>query len=208
MPPRAPPVRREERARERREDKTDLDEAERPPIAMKTKHTSGFTLIELLVAIVVGSIVLTVGVSGFRSIIAQQRVAAAANDILGALSAARAEALRLHQAVILCPSSNGTTCNGSTTNWNIGWIAARTSSASVTGWAAPTPTAVVRAHPRFSGVNIYSEINGAFTGFDGYGYPLVPGSFVITDAGGGDTRTVCLLMSGVFYERSGTNYCN
>lgn len=79
----------------------------------------GFTLIELLVTLAVAAILITVAVPNFQSFVRSNRLASQANDMIGALSLARGEAVKRGANVSVCASSNGTSCTGS---WSQGWI--------------------------------------------------------------------------------------
>lgn len=81
---------------------------------------SGFTLIELMMALAILGILL--GVAGPAFLEAQRNVAISgqANDLHADLALARSEAVKRNQAVMLCASSNQTTCSGAT--WSQGWM--------------------------------------------------------------------------------------
>ncbi|HZD53197.1 MAG TPA: GspH/FimT family pseudopilin [Woeseiaceae bacterium] len=83
---------------------------------------SGFTLYELLVTVAVAGIILSFGVPGFMSFIANSRATTHTNDVVTALNLARSEAVRRGAAVTVCSSSDAATCNGGN-DWSDGWIA-------------------------------------------------------------------------------------
>ena len=80
----------------------------------------GFTLIELMITLAIAAILLTVGVPSFQEMMRNNRAATQANEILTALNFARSEAVKRGQNVLLCPSTNQTTCSGE--NWAVGWL--------------------------------------------------------------------------------------
>ena len=82
---------------------------------------NGFTLIELMVVLVVISVLITIGVPSFRTIMADNQATSAANELLYALQVARTEAVKQNVTVSLCPSSNQATCTGNG-SWHVGWI--------------------------------------------------------------------------------------
>lgn len=92
---------------------------------MGKKHREGFTLIELLVLMMVVAIALGIGVPAFRDMTANGRMAAAANDLVSSLHAARGEALTRSRSVTLCASSDWDaerpSCDGAGTLFD-GWI--------------------------------------------------------------------------------------
>jgi len=67
----------------------------------------GFTLIELLVTLAVAAILLGMAGPAFRELVARQRGAAAMNQLIGAVAAARAEAITYRRTVTLCPGRGG-----------------------------------------------------------------------------------------------------
>ena len=84
-------------------------------ILMNRTQTRGFTLLELMITVAVMSIALGIGVPSYNRMMATSQMAAASNDLLVLMQNARAQAMRTRNRVIVCPSTNGTTCSGS--NW-------------------------------------------------------------------------------------------
>ncbi len=81
----------------------------------------GFTIIELMVTIAIAAILISIAVPSFQDSIRRNRVAAATGNLVSAISAARAEAIRRATVVTICPSTNGTACTVGGA-WNTGWI--------------------------------------------------------------------------------------
>lgn len=81
----------------------------------------GFTLLELLVTLAVAAIVVTVAVPSFRSVVQNNNAAALTNDLVGALSYARSEAVRRGRAVSVCASVDQQQC-AVPADWATGWI--------------------------------------------------------------------------------------
>lgn len=81
----------------------------------------GFTLVELLIAIVVVTILLAAGAPAFKDFIKNNRVTAQTNDLVSSIQLARSEALKRGTNMVVCASSNQTTCTGKDT-WADGWI--------------------------------------------------------------------------------------
>ena len=82
----------------------------------------GFTLVELLVSMAVLAVLLGVAVPSFQSVVASSQLSSRTNDLVGALSLARSEAIRRGARVTLCKSSDGASC-ASSGDWDQGWIA-------------------------------------------------------------------------------------
>lgn len=66
---------------------------------MTMKNSAGFTLIELMITVAIMSILLTVGLPSFQSIIIDSRLTATANAMLSAYQLARSEGLKQHKDV-------------------------------------------------------------------------------------------------------------
>ncbi|ALP53042.1 hypothetical protein Tel_07665 [Candidatus Tenderia electrophaga] len=83
----------------------------------------GFTLVELLVVLSVFAILLGLAAPSFMSIIANNRVASAANDIITVLNLGKSEAVRSGQTVVLCKRASDSACDtDASTDWSNGWI--------------------------------------------------------------------------------------
>ena len=82
----------------------------------------GFTLIELLVTIVVMVVVMTLGVPAFKETIRSNRLTTTVNDFISSLNLTRSEAIRRGLRVTLCKSTNGTSCDTSSTGYHQGWM--------------------------------------------------------------------------------------
>ncbi|MEX2496946.1 MAG: GspH/FimT family pseudopilin [Woeseia sp.] len=85
------------------------------------KRVRGFTLLELMVTVAIAAIILSFGVPGFVSFVQNNRAATHTNDLVTALNLGRSEATRRGSPVLLCSSTDGTTCSGSG-DWSTGWV--------------------------------------------------------------------------------------
>jgi type IV fimbrial biogenesis protein FimT len=89
---------------------------------MKRHQTQrGFTLSEMMVVMAIVAILLTIGVPSYRYISNSYRMSAEVNALLGDAQFARSEAIKEGQQVVLCSSSNETSCAGADT-WQVGWM--------------------------------------------------------------------------------------
>lgn len=73
---------------------------------MGKKHQEGFTLIELLVLVMVLALTLGLGIPAMGSMAANGRMAAAANDLVTSIQAARAQASTRSRPVTVCASGD------------------------------------------------------------------------------------------------------
>lgn len=71
---------------------------------------SGFSLVELMVVIAILAIVAAASAPGFTTIINNNRLASASNELSATLQSARMEALRRGVRTVVCPSDDGTAC--------------------------------------------------------------------------------------------------
>jgi type IV fimbrial biogenesis protein FimT len=87
----------------------------------KYSKMRGVTLLELLTALLIASVVLTIGIPSFQSVLNNQRITMATNEMVMSLNLAKSEAIKRVAYVTVCKSSNGTACTGGGA-WNDGWI--------------------------------------------------------------------------------------
>lgn len=89
---------------------------------MDTKNQNeGFTLIELMISIVVMAVLVAVAGPSFVDLIRNNRIQTGADNFFTALISVRSEALKRNQRVVLCKSSNGSSCSTSD-GWEQGWL--------------------------------------------------------------------------------------
>jgi type IV fimbrial biogenesis protein FimT len=86
---------------------------------------NGFTLLELMVTLAIASILISVGVPGFRNVIMDNRLVNHANQFVTSVNLARSSAVRFQRNATICASANFDaalpTCSGGS-NWSQGWI--------------------------------------------------------------------------------------
>ncbi len=92
---------------------------------MGKMHSEGVTLVELMVTLAVVGIVLSFGIPTFSEFFQNNRMTAAANDLVSSMHLARSEALQRRAPVIVCASNNASTanptCNGAA-DFGAGWV--------------------------------------------------------------------------------------
>lgn len=154
----------------------------------------GFSLVELMVAIAILGLLLAMTAPMFGDIVRNNRSQAAANELVSALNAARAEAIKRGQRVSLCPSANGTSCSGSV--WQNGWIVFVDTAASD---AAATPSVgdvLNRRTAMSSGVTATGT--ATFIRYSGLGFAPIRANITVqtTSCTGLNARTISFSAAG------------
>lgn len=90
---------------------------------VRIQDSGGFTFAELIVVFAVIAIIAALSAPAFTRLIESNRLTSATNSFLTDLSLARTEAIKRQEGqVVVCTSSSGTDCDGSTVPWRSGWI--------------------------------------------------------------------------------------
>jgi len=89
-------------------------------------HTSrarpaGFTLVETLVTVCLAGVLLAVALPSVHSVGMSMKLAGFANALLSHMHFARSEAIKRNAPVVVCKSSDGTSCS-TRGGWEQGWI--------------------------------------------------------------------------------------
>ena len=87
---------------------------------MNKSIQNGFSLAELLATIGISALLLSVGLPGLTTFAKNARQVSVSNDFLADFHYARDLAITNNNRVTICPSSNGTSCNGA--SWADGRI--------------------------------------------------------------------------------------
>ena len=111
------------------------------------KKNSGFTLVELLVVVVVVGISFSLAVPSFQGMMARNRLATQANDMLLAITLARSEASRVGGTVSVQAAAPVTG-----DEWGEGWCVVEGNPGDCTG-------TVIRQFPALSGISILKSVD-------------------------------------------------
>lgn len=86
-------------------------------------HQHGLTLIELMVAIAIVAIIGTIGVPSFRQAMQAQQTESQREALLNSITTARQTSQQRSLPVLLCPSTNASSCSTNSNDWSKGWLA-------------------------------------------------------------------------------------
>ncbi len=164
---------------------------------------NGFTIIELMIAILIASILLTVAVPNFLTLIANNRITSQANELIGGLNLARSEATKRGQRVSICSSTNGTSC-ATSTDWATGWIVFNDSD----GDGVVAGEEILRQWEAVTG-NSTLTASANFITYQGDGSANISGDINISIPNGSasETRRVCIALAGNIWTNRPSSSC-
>lgn len=181
--------------------------------SMKMSYTKGFTVLELLITISIAGILLAVGIPSFGSMMAESRISAQYNSLVGSLYHARSEAIKGAADVTVCPRNavDGLQC-GDANDWQNGWIVF-IDSVNIPNEAAAvieSPGDIISVKPSIKGQNTVNAFgsttnvagNEAAASYVRYlqngSSSLTTGSIVICDTsrGSADSRALNIVRTG------------
>jgi type IV fimbrial biogenesis protein FimT len=172
--------------------------------ALRPRRIAGVSLVELLAVVAIVAILMSIGLSSFKSLTISNRISGEINDLLGDMQYGRSEGIKQGQNVTVCVSTTGTDCSANNYNWNLGWIVfldvnnAKTTSGN--------SALVLRAHPAFTGTDTLTDGATSNISFDREGLAL---GLTTTMSGNGGavlplhdstnnaTRTRCLEITNI-----------
>jgi type IV fimbrial biogenesis protein FimT len=173
---------------------------------------SGVTLTELVVVIAIVGILFGIGAPSYRYVTNSNRMSSEVNALLGDMQYTRSQALREGRRVVICISSNGTSCAGGTTNtWQSGWLVF--SDVNSDGAVSGTES-VLRVQTAFSGTDVFKDSAGILTqvsfnreGF-AIGMPNAGSLLVLRDSTANQGWTRCLSITLVGMLATQTHLTN
>ena len=84
-------------------------------------RSSGFTLVELMITVVIVAVLLSVVVPGVENIQNRNRMDTAAHALFTSLMFTRSEAIKRNSPVVMCKSSDASSCTDAA-EWHHGWL--------------------------------------------------------------------------------------
>lgn len=147
------------------------------------KKNRGFTLIELIITVAVITVLLTIGVPNLQTFLKGNRLTAHTNAIVGTLQLARTEAVKRSGIVVICGSTNLTSCNSS--SWENGWIVFFDDGEDAASAITSAPTGsdmILRVNEALKGgttIRGFDFTNTSFVSFNNQGRINSKGSFII-----------------------------
>jgi type IV fimbrial biogenesis protein FimT len=87
-------------------------------------RVKGFTLIELLIGLAVLGVLLGLAAPSMRDMLLNNRMTSLTNDLMYAIAAARSEAAKRGQRIVICKNETGAGANTAcgTGAWTAGWV--------------------------------------------------------------------------------------
>lgn len=176
---------------------------------MRRGSEAGYTLTELLVVIAIIAILGSLGVSSYKSVTTQDRIASETNDLNGDIQLARSAAIKQGVNVTICAAvtatatsaANAPSCSGSATGWNAGWIIFTdvngTNGVSNQTFAANTGDTLIRIHPALQGGDTVTTTTLPSLTFNRMGGTANSGTLSLHDAKNTAAWTRCLVVSQV-----------
>lgn len=157
----------------------------------------GFTLIEMMVVVAMLAIFAGIAIPGFRNLIANNRMAGQANDVLSTLQFARSEAITRGTRVSICPSSSGTACTA--TGWQNGWMVFAEGTTGTIGTFDSATDTLLRVHPALAGASsLAANGNAIVVTYQPNGSVAAARTFTLcpNDGSGVDGRSIPITPSG------------
>ncbi len=161
----------------------------------------GFTLVELIITLILISLVVLSGISGWQEIAGRIHTLSSINKLIHAVYNARSHAMISGSEVVLCPTSDGTSCQ-TDSHWENGWMVFRNDD----GDSPPHPDAD-ESVLQISGPSAHLQINANRSAFvmRPFGLRSTNGTLIFCNRNG-STPPRALIISYTGKPRTSSTY--
>jgi type IV fimbrial biogenesis protein FimT len=89
---------------------------------MGLRHQAGFTLVEMMTVMMIVAVMITIAAPSFMGLMARNTLTSKMNEMVGAIQAARSEAVTRNTTVTMCRRSPGADTCDTSGGWQNGWL--------------------------------------------------------------------------------------
>lgn len=174
-----------------------LPGSDRPGIIRPAGHHAGFSMFELIVVLVVVGIMTAVAAPNLASFLANSRVTGATNDLIADLLQARSLGVTNGYRGVVCPSTTGTSCSTTSSDWGIGRMVFIDKNANGTFNTGDTLIKYTTGLPGNLSITLSGFPNTYIT-YGSYGglFPPGTGTFTLCVGGATQSRLITINYSG------------
>lgn len=179
-----------------------------------TRLSRGFTLVELMVTLAVAAILITIAVPSFSTIIANNRLNTAANELVGAISTARMQAIQLNAGAQFCSNlqaNNTSDTLGTACGTNAGAVYALNNNVAAPVRAAPvglaTPVVLSGAAADIVAIRFNGQGQGFAAGAPGIPFNGPVADICIASLKSGNHRVISMAAGSVITTTTTTGTC-
>ncbi len=171
----------------------------------RVSSEAGITLMEVLAVIIIVGIMTTIAAPNFANFVANSRISSASNDLVADLMQARSTASTNGHRAIVCPSTTGSSCSTTASDWAQGRIVficqstACITSGSYNPTATPADTLIKYASGLPSNLTVtMTTFPNTYIAYNSYGgmFPLGTGTFTLCVKGASQQRQITINSSG------------
>ena len=160
----------------------------------KIKGQTGFTLTELLVAVSVMSTLTVVGVPAMQSTIRNNEIATQSANFYSFLRFARSEAVKRRTQVVICKSSDGSSCT-TKGDWSQGWVVFEDLNGDA---SVDTTEAVLRSNADMATKDVSAKASTSIADYVGF----APTGFARKSDGSSQSGLIVICDAGGFSENA------
>jgi len=162
----------------------------------------GFSLIELMVTVAIAGIVAATAVPSFNTTIERNRIVSERDELAGHLRVARSTAVANNGTVVVCASSDKSSCN-KTGNWEAGWIVFAKSGSDISTFSSASDQLLKVSDGIDDNNSLTWDGGGSEIAFDGDGNARSSGTFTFCGSSGSDDLAKALILYSTGSMRPG-----